>query len=525
MPFTRRVLLKRVTTLIVSVTLALSVGGCALFTTEEDFTDYFGYLFPGAAVTSNAASWDGVSSRADAIASRVYPGVYSQGPNGESIPNTDLISVETMPAPVRTLRYTISENAQYSDGQPLTCDDYLLAFTAGVMTPLFDSFEPQAFEVDRLDCSPGAKTFTVIFKGDAGLRWRYLFGPGSVLPFHAIAAKAGVTQEQLHQALLDRNVEALASVAQVWNRGFRFDSFDSSLQVASGPYRIEGIGSSGEVKLVRNDLYAGDPATLETLVLWPRNSDKTKLQESQSIKIADLSADDGQWIDPEDSKNTVEIQRISGSMVDSLVLSQQGVLESPEARTQFAACIDHNAVAQASSEAAGVQVLPTALHVVSPNDPRASGLASINDNLIKPNPPVASLLSGATIRIGYSQPDSRKKAMVQAISQSCSQFGITIEDVSGTAGTVGTMPEGADAILLSLDPQVAYPVTGSGDTASIEALLAAETREWNNPSIIPLAAEPKVFLMDKRVTNVAINPHLTGMGWNMDRWRVGKVSR
>lgn len=523
-PMNKGSVMKSVMALVVSMGLALGLGGCSLFGSEEDFTDYFGYLLPGAAVTSNAASWDGVSSRADAIASRVYPGMYSEGPSGEIIPNTDLVTAEVMPAPVRTVRYTIAENARYSDGRQLTCDDYLLAFTAGVMSPLFDSFQPQSFDVERLDCAPGAKTFTVIFRGDTGLRWRYLFGPGSVLPFHAIAGKAGVAEDQLHQWLLDRNAEALAPVAQIWNRGFRFDSFDPTLQVAAGPYRIDSIGSSGEVKLVRNDLYAGEPAALDTVVLWPRNSDKALLQKSGSIKIADLSADDGRWIDPEDSRNTLEIQRIAGNMVDSLVLSKQGVLESQDAKAQFAACIDHNAVAQASSQAAGVQVLPTALHVVAPDDPRAPGLKAINENLIKPNPQVAPLLKGATIRIGYGKPDSRKAAMVQAIQKSCSEFGITIKDVSETAGTVATMPDGADAILLSLDPDSTYPVAGAGDIASVEALLSAETREWENPSVIPLSAEPKIFLIDKKVTNVAINPHITGMGWNMDRWRVGKVS-
>ena len=69
------------------------------------------------------------------------------------------------------------------------------------MEGLFASHLPLTSQIERMDCEPGAKRFTVVFEEDTGDRWRHLFGPGSVLPSHVIAREAGLSQTELVDAL------------------------------------------------------------------------------------------------------------------------------------------------------------------------------------------------------------------------------------------------------------------------------------------------------------------------------------
>ena len=50
------------------------------------------------------------------------------------MPNSDLVTThEWMDGDQRNVLYTVTEDATYSDGTPVTCDDFLLAYTAGQM--------------------------------------------------------------------------------------------------------------------------------------------------------------------------------------------------------------------------------------------------------------------------------------------------------------------------------------------------------------------------------------------------------
>ena len=80
------------------------------------------------------------------------------------IPNTDLVTTQVIPGAERRVKYTLSEQAVFSDGTPVTCSDYLLAFTAGMNPEVFGSHMPLFDDASELNCTPGSKEFTVIFK-------------------------------------------------------------------------------------------------------------------------------------------------------------------------------------------------------------------------------------------------------------------------------------------------------------------------------------------------------------------------
>ncbi len=496
-------------------------------------TRYFGYQVDQRLVTTNGASIDGVANNAEVLAGRLYPSVYVPGPSGEMIPNTDLATAQALPGRQRQVVYTLNADATFSDGEPITCVDFLLAHTAGTMTALFDSHMPLMQQVESIDCDAGDRQFTAVFAPGDGGRWRQVFGPGTVMPAHAIARKADISMEELTEALHAKDAAALAEVARIWNDGFALDSFDPELQVSSGPYVLSEIGPQGEAVLTRNEHYYGDPARQETIVVWPETADSRELVETGALRIADVSTATPEFIDRDEPTNPYTIESRVGDLTESLKISQTGVLGQQWAREAFAACVDQNWAAAVSSHFSGVDVPPVATQVVAHFDPMRRHIADISDAHLAVDHEKARALAGTTIRIGYNGPDPRKAAMVETIAASCADAGITVEDAAGdgvstrdlgriatgqwgeTVYTEGTI----DAFLGAVDPMSEYGAVTARES-NVKGIRDAETRAWEELNYIPLAAQPRSFVIDERVGNVVAYTGLAGIGWNMDRWNV-----
>ncbi|MCK7676652.1 peptide ABC transporter [Corynebacterium sp. CCM 9186] len=483
--------------------------------------------------TTNAASLLGASTSADTLAGRLYPPAFVHGPSGQQIPNRDLVTAQPLPGPEPRVVYTINPEATYSDGAPVTCTDFLLSYRAGTMPGLFAAFLPLTAQVKNLECAAGAKEFTVIFNEGTGARWRHLFGPGTVLPSHAIAAKVGLTEDELVTALATQNVETLRPVAEVWNTGFDLADFDPDLQVSSGPFTIDRVDADGTVLLRRNQLFNGDPAEAESVLVWPRGTDVAGRRDEASAILADFTGGTPvDWVQRDEPGSTARVEYATGVRIEQLVLGDGGVLSTPENRAAFAACVAQPAVATASSEIAGHPVPPMGVRLSPADSPATDHDRPVADAHLGVDLTKAGALAGTSIRIGYLGPDPRFAAMVEAIRVSCEPAGITVVDASADGSTLGDLvsssydewwnpriTEGTlDALLVALGPEGEY---GSVNVTSddLEGFRAAEERLWQEIPTIPLAAEPRAFVVDRNVGNVVVNTGNSGIGWNMDRWQ------
>ncbi|WP_080742768.1 ABC transporter substrate-binding protein [Corynebacterium ulcerans] len=526
--------LKALAAVLVSSVLLTACGSDSTRDGTAGNGKHFGYAVDDYLVTTNAGTNVGVSTNAQLMAGRLYPSAYVSGPKGQLIPNRTLVETQVLPGPNQQVIYKIADNAVYSDGKPVTCDAFLLAFTAGSMNSLFESHMPLAQQVDHVECAAGSKQATVVYKENFGARWRQLFGAGVLMPAHAVAAKAGISLEELNRLLKSRDYAALSRIAEIWNNGFNLKHFDPELQVASGPFKIESVGDKGEVVFVRNDLYNGEKAALDRLVVWPRGIDLNELRNKGSLQIADVTNTDLiSWLDRNDSHNPYTVAAETGLLTDSLILGDAGIFSDVEARRALAACVDQASVAKASSTASGVDVQPVYARTVRATDAVNAQLRDIIEPHVHVNIDVAKRLEGKTIKVGYDGPDPRKKAMVEEIRKSCAAAGITIEDAAKEAASladlshthvtdsgVGLVEEGTiDAILMAVDPSSEYADVASLSN-NVQATRAAERRSWEEVPTIPLASQPRVFVVDKAVGNVVTNTDLSGIGWNMDRWNV-----
>lgn len=511
---------------------ALVLSGCASSDNDDDeSTKLFGYQVTSNLRTTNAGSLEGSTDLAQSLSGRLYPGVYVPGPSGQLIPNTDLVKTQVLPGDQRKVIYTLSEAAVFSDGTPVTCADYLLTFAAGQYPATFGSNMPLFGDTDSLSCTPGSKEFTVTFKEGRGARWRGLFEPGTVLPAHAVAAKTNRSVEDLVADLLSDDLERLKPIAQVWRHGFDLKEFDPELQVSFGPFKVAEVGEKGQVRLVANEHYYGDAPQTAAMVVWPGSVDSAELAASKAMKIGDLRQLQPQWYDEDAEGNRLDVKTAIGELTEMLTLPEVGFWADPENRKALARCIDPRAVAAASSEKAGVEVPVAPLHVIQHTDPLAQRMADIAAPLLDVNIQEASALRGSTLRIGYVYPDDRWAAMVESMRRTCEPAGITITDVTGEGKTLADLPHveydewrnesvhdgEADAILRVVDPMSEYPAANNR-AQDLGALRAQEGHLWKTLPSIPLAAQPRTFVVDNAVRNVVPYTGLSGIGWNMDRW-------
>ncbi|MDK4331825.1 ABC transporter substrate-binding protein [Corynebacterium accolens] len=523
---------------------------------DPESYNYTGYMVNSQLATTNAGTAFGSTTSAAQLSTRLYPGLFVPGPSGQLIPNADLVETEKLPPAAdsdqESVRLTLADDATFSDGAPVTCDDYLLAYTAGTHPVEFASHMPLMNDIADIECAPHSKAFTLTFYKDQGHRWRQMFGPGTVMPAHALAQKTDMSMEDLNAALHAEDMAALQPVAELWRYGFSTakDDFDPELQVSYGPFTAEKVGDSGEVFLKANEQYRGDKPALDRLVVWPSSADAQELEDKGVLKVADsataapgwLSGNAGEDAESAEGKepdhdsagedsagagnNEFETTTKVGLQTDTLTLSQAGIFAEPSARKAFAACVDQASMAHKSSEISGVDVPPAYVRTVSVQDPVAQTLGSVAKDHEGTDMAAAGQLNGTTIKVGYVGPDKRYQAMIEALRASCEPAGITIEDAADEQLSqfyLNPNPETGeptiDAFLGPVDPLTEYSAADSSIKNSVQ-LKEQEEQLWDSVPSIPVAAQPRVFIVHRDVEGVLPYTGISGIGWNMDRWHV-----
>jgi len=523
---------------------------------DPESYNYTGYMVNSQLATTNAGTAFGSTTSAAQLSTRLYPGLFVPGPSGQLIPNADLVETEKLPPAAdsdqESVRLTLADDATFSDGAPVTCDDYLLAYTAGTHPVEFASHMPLMNDIADIECAPHSKAFTLTFYKDQGHRWRQMFGPGTVMPAHALAQKTDMSMEDLNAALHAEDMAALQPVAELWRYGFSTakDDFDPELQVSYGPFTAEKVGDSGEVFLKANEQYRGDKPALDRLVVWPSSADAQELEDKGVLKVADsataapgwLSGNAGEDAESAEGKepdhdsagedsagagnDQFETTTKVGLQTDTLTLSQAGIFAEPSARKAFAACVDQAALAHKSSEISGVDVPPAYVRTVSVQDPVAQTLGSVAKDHEGTDMAAAGQLNGTTIKVGYVGPDKRYQAMIEALRASCEPAGITIEDAADEQLSqfyLNPNPETGeptiDAFLGPVDPLTEYSAADSSIKNSVQ-LKEQEEQLWDSVPSIPVAAQPRVFIVHRDVEGVLPYTGISGIGWNMDRWHV-----
>jgi peptide/nickel transport system substrate-binding protein len=183
------------------------------------------------------------------ISSVLLPGVFLVQPDGSLTANEAVVTKAEKTADTpQTIRYTINPKAVWSDGTPISADDF--SYTWRTLDP-GQCPKCQASNTagyDRIKSVTGSdqgRTVTVVFD-QAYVDWQALFSP--VLPAH-VAKTYGPT-------------DTPAGLEKSFNEGFA----KTVPKFSAGPFRIEEFTSDGSVVMVRNEKWYGKAPNLEKLI-------------------------------------------------------------------------------------------------------------------------------------------------------------------------------------------------------------------------------------------------------------------
>lgn len=531
-------------------TISVSVGA-------PEFISYNGFT-PQTYSTYNSA-----------ITDRMFAGFSYFGTDGAIYPNEDLGSYEKISDDPLTIEYTIADNAQWSDGTPITVADAVLAWAvqntnlADGDTPLFNSVSqdlgntvPKGPEGEAT-----GKTFTVTFT-DPDPDWQ--IQTWMLHPAHVVADKGGMSTDEFVEAVRNGDTDALKDAAEFWNTGWNTDPGtlpEADMMPVSGPYKLGSWQAGESVTIEANENYYGTPAATKNIT-FRFSADNTMVQ---SLQNQDLNV-----IAPQPTVDTLTQLEALG---DAVTIHQGDTLTWEHLDFNF---VEGNAMTNLELRKAFAMCVPR---------------QEIVDNLIKPLNPEANVMNarevfpfqenyeevvaaaydgrydqvdiegakaileeqdavGTKVRIGYSSPNERRTNQVAQIKSSCDQAGFEVEDAGDPQffAPGGTQERGDYEVAL-------FAWAGSGQISSgqniyatgkpqnygefsnaqvdeawetlagsldpavhLEQVKKIEKLLWDELYGIPIFAHPGLDASSTDIENVRFTATQNGIVWNAEQW-------
>ncbi|GAB3918179.1 peptide ABC transporter substrate-binding protein [Microlunatus endophyticus] len=176
----------------------------------------------------------------------IWPDSFTPDPSLKSVMNSDLLeSADLISKSPQVVQYKINPKASWSDGTPISADDYIYLWEAMSGNKKFKDADGSAFlpantsgydQISSVKGSDGGKTVTVKFSSSFS-DWKSLFNP--ILPSHVVK-KVG------------------------FNSGL--DNFGDALKVSGGPWMADSYADGQSFVKVRNPKYWGKAAGLSSIV-------------------------------------------------------------------------------------------------------------------------------------------------------------------------------------------------------------------------------------------------------------------
>ncbi len=187
----------------------------------------------------------GAASSSTTLLTSVLPSAYVIDSNLVPEVNTNLLSsVEVTSTSPLTIQYVINPSAVWSDGVPVSADDFIYAWQSQNGNGVDIDGQPDQVvstlgyrDVASVTASHGGKTVTVVF-ATPFTDWRVMFD--DLVPAH-IARRVG------------------------WNHGF--DTFNPAIDISAGPLELQSVSAGGTAVLVRNPKWWGTPSIMKRVVV------------------------------------------------------------------------------------------------------------------------------------------------------------------------------------------------------------------------------------------------------------------
>ena len=535
-------------------------GSIAYSVGADDFLSYNG-LQSNTYTTYNSA-----------VADRMFSSFWYFGTDGSIIPDKDFGTYEKTSDDPLTVKYTISDDAKWSDGTPVTAGDFIVHWAAnndtikaeGAETPLFDSisFEQGKYIPEAPEGEADGKEFTVTYP-EPYADWEILIS--TALPAHIVAKEAGMSFEELVTAAKEKDVEALTPAAEFWNDGWDFSPGelpDASLVPSMGPYKFKDGGwqAGQSITLEANPEYWGTPPATKELVL--RFADpKTHVQALQNgdLDVIEPQATVDTLQQLEGLGDDVNVQtgdQLTWEHVDYNRGEGSVFADSPELREAFALCLPRQQIVDNLIKPIYADAQVMNLREVFPFQDKYQEVvdAAYPKEMDQPNIEKAKELveksgvSKPTVRLGYQAGNQRRTETVALIKSSCDQAGFDVQDANSPVFFKEVMPAGDyDAALFAWagsgqkasganiyqsdgaqnqqsynNPEVDAAwdklATSLDENEQLEQVKTIEKLLWEDFQAIPLYAHPGLVGHKADVANVRDTAAQSGALWNVEQW-------
>ncbi|WP_372512603.1 ABC transporter substrate-binding protein [Mycobacterium yunnanensis] len=534
------------------------VGCLGLSSCASGPADEIDYAVDGTLPTYNTNTVAGAASAGPQAFARVLTGFDYHGPEGQVVGDRDFGTISVVGRAPLVLDYVIGDDAVYSDGKPVTCDDMVLAWAAqSGRFPGFDAASRAGYgDIASVDCAPGQKKARVSFAQDRGfVDFGQLFAATSMMPSHVIADELGGGDGVVTAAIQSGDLPRIERIAQSWNTVWNLSpGVDLKRFPSSGPYKLSSVREDGAVVLVANDKWWGAKPVTGTITVWPRGADIQDRVNSGEYDVVDVSAGSSGVLNlPSDYVRTDS----PSAGIEQLIFAPSGPLLDPAARRALALCTPRDVIARNAE----VPISNSRLNPTTEDSMTAAENVAEGGRFSTSNPVAARDALGGkplTVRIGYQSPNTRLAANVGAIAKACAPAGITVTDaasdaigpdslrqnqidvlMASTGGAAGSGSTGSSAM-------DAYDLfSGNGNNLSgyaneqvdgvIGALaVTADPKEyarllgegapvlWDDMPTLPLYRQQRTLLTSSKMTAVNSSPTRWGAGWNMDRWALSR---
>ncbi len=447
--------------------------------------------------------------------------------NGEPVINEE----ESSPMVVE---YTISDDAVWSDGTPITVADFVVTWgtqSPGLPNPDYDEDEAAAAAEDEdveydepanlFDATsqtlgmyipegpqgdPDGKTFTVEFSDHyVYVDWQLLVGGPQ--PAHVLAEQGGMSVEELVEAFYEKDSAALVDVADFWNTGWHVQGGelpDTELMPSSGPFVLDSYSTGEYLSLVANEEYWGSgPGTERITFHFLDDGVMPQALENHDVDV----------IAPQATVDTLDL--LEGMNRDINVLNQElATWEHLDLNHGSASPFNDHAVREAFALCVPRQLIVDNLIAPLAEDAQLLNAREVFNYQEHYDEVVSEAYDGrydeqdierarelldeaghdtVEIEIGYQAPNPRRSDQVQLIAEQCSEAGFDISDGGHEAFFAEVIPTGDWDVAL-------FAWAGSGQIASGRNLYHSEGGQndgnWSNEDL-DAAWDELVVTMDE----------------------------
>lgn len=546
-----------------ATTLTITACSTDPGTDSEASGGTFTYAYDQEIDTYNWGTAAGYDTKNVIPLNRVLPGFWRFAPDGTIEPDTQFGSYEKTSDDPLTVEYTFDEEAVWSDGEPVDCDDaYLLYIANSGKYPQFDTAGTTGYDlIDDLDCADGDKAFTVTFSQPFA-DWEGLFG--SFLPAHVLEREAGIGD--FVGAAQAGDAGAMASAGEFWSTGWVFppgELPDPSLIPANGPFKLSAWESGQSLTLVANDLWWGEAPKSDTVVIrFVAQDAQAQALENGEIQAMDPGPDSDILENLTDQGDRITIHQGDRLTYEQITMNFDApVFADLRVRQAFASCVPRqqivdnlikpqNPSAVVMDSSYVFPFMPTYDEVVGQNGSDEYGQVDVarSQQLLG-----QAGVADPTVRVGFISDNQRRADTFQLIADSCGQAGFTVVDGSSPtfndedgdlingnfdaaiyAWDGSTLVTGSSSIYRSdggyndgsyANPEVdvlldQLDVTPNRDEQT-PLIIQIEQHLWGDVATIPLFAYPGLAAWSSDASGVVFNASQAGLTWNMDEWSRG----